>query len=83
MSHSKRDMGGIMAIFLMVVVGLALTPTVQEQVILATGVANATWPGNLSGAAAAIYNLIPLFWVILVVGIGMAGIIVWLKKGSS
>lgn len=80
--HDKRDMGGIMAIFLLIVVGLALTPTVQEQVILATGVANATWPGNLSGAAAAIYALVPLFWVILVVGIGLAGIVVWLKSSG-
>lgn len=76
-------MGGIMALFLMIVVGLALTPTVQEQVILATGVANASWPGNLSGAAAAIYNLVPLFWIILVVGIGLAGIILWLKGGTK
>lgn len=75
-------MGGIMAIFLMIVIGLALTPTVQEQVLFATGTANATYPGNLSGAAAAIYALIPLFWIILVVGVGMAGIIIWLK-GSS
>ena len=85
MSHSKRDLGGIMAIFLMIIVGLALTPTVQEQVLLATsGTYNATdgtGIGNLSGAAAAIYRLVPLFWVILVVGIGMAGIIIWLRKG--
>ena len=73
-------MGGIITIFIMIVIGLALTPTVQEQVILATGVANATWPGNLSGAAAAIYALIPLFWVILVIGIGLAGIVVWLRR---
>lgn len=79
MSYDKRDMGGIVVIFLMIVIGLALTPTVQEQVILATGVANATWPGNLSGASAAIYALIPLFWVILVIGVGLAGIMVWLK----
>ena len=77
--HGKRDMGGIMAIFLLIVVGLALTPTVQEQVLFATGVANASFPGNLSGAAAAIYRLVPLFWVILVIGIGLAGIVIWLK----
>lgn len=79
MSYGKRDMGGIVVIFLMIIIGLALTPTVQEQVILATGVANATWPGNLSGAARAIFLLTPLFWVILVIGVGLAGIIVWLK----
>lgn len=76
-------MSGVMIIFLMIVIGLALTPTVQELVLTATsGTYNATdgtGIGNLSGAAAAIYLLIPLFWVILVVGIGMAGIMVWLK----
>jgi hypothetical protein len=72
-------MGGIIAIFLMIVIGLALTPTVQQQVILATGVANATWPGNLSGAARAIFLLTPLFWIILVVGIGLAGVVIWLR----
>lgn len=82
MSHSRRDMGGIVVIFLMVIIGLALTPTVQEQVILATGVANASWPGNLSGASRAIFLLVPLFWVILVIGVALAGIIIWLK-GSS
>jgi hypothetical protein len=65
----------------MMVIGLALTPTVQEQVIGATGVANATWPGNLTGAARAIFLLTPLFWVILVVGVSLAGIIVWLRQG--
>lgn len=80
MSHTKRDLGGIVIIFLMIVIGLALTPTVQDLVIGATGIANGTWPGNLSGAARAIYLLIPLFWIILVIAVGLAGIIVWLRK---
>lgn len=80
MSHEKRDISGVLLIFIMMIIGIALTPAVQEQVLFATGVANATWPGNLSGAAAAIYSLIPLFWIILVLGVGMAGIFVWLKQ---
>ena len=80
MSFVKRDISGVIMIFIMILIGLALTPTVQEQVLLATGVANATWPGNLSGAAAAIFLLVPLFWIILVIGVGMAGIVVWLKQ---
>ena len=79
MSSIKRDMSGIMIIFLMIIIGLALTPTVQNLVITGTGVANATWPGNLTGAARAIFLLDPLFWVILVIGVGLAGIVVWLK----
>ena len=79
-------MGGIMTIFLLIVIGLALTPAVQEQVLTATtGEYNATdgtGAGNLTGAARAIYRLVPLFWIILVIGIGLAGIIVWLKTGG-
>lgn len=82
MSYNKRDMGGLMMIFLMIVIGLALTPTVQNQVILGTGIQNATWPGNLTGAARAIYLLVPLFWIILVIAIGLAGIIIWLRSSG-
>ena len=82
MSFGKKDMGGIMLIFLMMVIGLALTPTIQEQVIGATGIANASYPGNLSGSAKAIYQMIPLFWVIIVLAVTMAGVHVWLKQGG-
>ena len=86
MSHNKRDMGGIMALFLIIIVGLALTPTIQDMVLTATsGTYNATdgtGAGNLSGASRAIYLLVPLFWIIIVVAVGMAGLIVWLRTGS-
>lgn len=74
MSQSK-DLGGIMMTFLFMVVGLALTPTVVEQVANITGVGGS----NLTGAALAIAALIPLFWVILIIGIGLAAIVVWLR----
>lgn len=67
-------------IFIMIIIGLALTPTVQDLVIGSTGVVNGTWPGNLSGAARAIFLLVPLFWIILVIGVGLAGILVWLRR---
>jgi len=85
MSYGKKDMGGIMLIFLMIVIGLALTPTIQEQVLFATsGTYNATsgvGAGNLTGGARAIYLLVPLFWVILVLAVGLAGVSIWLKQG--
>jgi len=59
------------------VVGLALTPTVQEQVDKVTGAG----AGNLTGAALAIAKLIPLFWIILIIAIGVASIVIWLKAG--
>lgn len=74
-SSEKKNLGGILSTFLLMIIGLALTPTVQEQVSLVTGVGGF----NLTGAALAIAALIPLFWVILIVGIGMSAIVVWLK----
>ena len=73
----KRDLSGIIMTFLFMVIGLALTPTVQEQVDAVTGVG----AGNLTGAALAIAKLVPLFWVILVIAIGLAAIVVWMRAG--
>ena len=75
MSAQTKDLSGIMMTFLFMVVGLALTPTVQEQVNSITG----SGSNNLTGAALAIGKLIPLFWVILVVAIGLAAIVAWLR----
>lgn len=75
MSGSDRNLSGIMMTFLFMVVGLALTPTIVDQVGNITGVG----ADNLTGAALAIAELIPLFWVILIIGIGLAAIIAWLK----
>jgi len=76
MSAQKKDLSGIMMTFLFMVVGLALTPTVVEQVANITGVGG----DNLTGAALAIAQLIPLFWVILIIGIGLAAIVTWLQN---
>jgi len=76
MSAQKKDLSGIMMTFLFMVVGLALTPTVVEQVANITG----TGGNNLTGAALAIAQLIPLFWVILIIGIGLAAIVTWLRN---
>lgn len=73
---TSKDLSGIMMTFLFMVVGLALTPTVVEQVANVTGVGG----NNLTGAALAIAGLIPLFWVILIIGIGLAAIVVWLRS---
>ena len=79
----KRDLSGIIMTFLFMVIGLALTPTVQEQVIGVTGIGrNQTLAEhNLTGAALAIAKLVPLFWVILVISIGLAAIVIWMRSG--
>ena len=76
MSAQNKDLSGIMMTFLFMIVGIALTPTVQEQVTLVTGVGG----NNLTGAALAIMALVPLFWVILIIGISLAAIVVWLRN---
>ncbi len=76
---TKKDMSGIIALLLILVVGLALTPTVVE--LATTAVAGGSGVDNLTGAAAAIISLVPLFWVILMIGVVMAGLVVWLRSG--
>lgn len=77
-SPEKKDMSGIIALLLILVVGLALTPTVVE--LATTAVAGGSGVDNLTGAAAAIITLVPLFWIILVIAVCMAGLVVWLRK---
>jgi hypothetical protein len=61
---SGADMGKMFMVFLLLIIGLALTPTVVTQVTTVTG----TGVGNLTGAALAMAVLIPLFWVIFLIG---------------
>ena len=70
-------MSGIIALLLILVVGLALTPTIVD--LCTTAIAGGSGVDNLTGAAAAIINLVPLFWVILLIGVVLAGVIVWLR----
>lgn len=76
-SPEKKDMGGIIVLMLILVVGLALTPTIVD--LIQTAVAQTHDEFNMSGAALAIINLVPLFWVIMIIGVVLSGVIVWLK----
>mgnify|MGYP006909289244 CR=1 FL=1 len=66
-------MGNLVTVFLLVIVGLALTPTVASSVDTATA--------NLSGASATLIALVPMFWVIMLIGILVAYVAQWLKAG--
>lgn len=59
-------MGTIFNTFLLMLLGIALTPTIDEQVTALLV--------NLTGAAAAVADLIPLLWIFIVVGIGAAAV---------
>lgn len=79
-------MSGIIGLCLILVIGLALTPTIAESVNNITHANNGTagFPAggtNLTGAARAIMTLVPLFWVILVIGVVMSGVVIWLRSG--
>lgn len=71
----KRNIGGLIAAFLMIIVGISLTPTVGEAVDHITG----TGGDNLTGAALTIASLIPMFWIIMMIAVPVAYIGLWLK----
>ena len=73
---AKMSIGGLITLFLIAIVGLALTPVVVSSVVGVTG----TGGDNLTGASKTIMELFPLFWVILMIAIPVAGIAVWLKQ---
>lgn len=76
MAQEKRNITGLISAFLMVVVGLALTPTIQNAV---TDFTTGAGTYNLTGSALAIGKLIPMFWIILMIAVPVAYIGMWLK----
>lgn len=75
----KKDLSGIIALLLIVVVALALTPTITD--LVSTSIAGATnVTENLTGAAAAIVQLVPLFWIIMIIAVALVGIKTWLQN---
>lgn len=72
---SEKNISGLIKVFLLSIVGLALTPTIQENVAGVTGVGG----NNLTGSSRAIMALFPMFWVILMIAIPVAYVAVWLK----
>lgn len=58
--------------FLLVVIGLALTPTIATSTTTASAA--------LDGAAATLCSLVPLFWVVIILAIGIAAVYIQLKS---
>lgn len=65
---ADNKLSSVVMTFLVLLIGLILTPTIQEQVTNVTG----SGGYNLTGAALALANLIPVFWVIGIVAICIA-----------
>lgn len=83
----KKNMSGLIKILLLSIVGLALTPTIQNNVDYITHANNGTagFPAggnNLTGSSRTILALFPLFWVILMISIPVAYVAVWLKGAT-
>ena len=75
----KASMGNLMVTFVVMIFALCLTPLIQLSVNRVTG----TGPGNLTGSAAlALARLIPLFWCIIIVAVGVAAVYVQLKDSD-
>ena len=69
----------IFSTMITLVIALALTGTIQAQVtgVIYAGSGNA----NVTGSAKTLIQLVPLFWVIMVLGIGIGAIYLqWKKK---
>ena len=80
----KKNMSGLIKVFLLSIVGLALTPSIQTNVTNVTWANNGTagFPAlgnNLTGSSRAILVIFPLFWVILMIAIPVAYVAVWLR----
>lgn len=76
---AEMNISKLISVVLLAVVGLALTPSIQEMVTGATGIHNGTWPGNLSGASSSLFSLFPLFWTILMIAIPVSYVAITLK----
>ena len=57
------NMGTLFIGFILIIIGLALQPTIQSSVTVALV--------NASAMVTAVLNLVPLVWVLVVVGIGV------------
>jgi len=71
MGEGSSKMTSLFMTFLLMIIGLALTPTVQTSVTSAVG--------ELSGAAATLMGLVPLFWVVIILAIGIAAVYAQMK----
>jgi len=72
--RGQLDMGRMFLTFLLIIFGLALTPTIGDAVygVLwnSSNVTNRIQTNITSAAARSIISLIPLVWVFIVIGIG-------------
>lgn len=74
--NRRGNLASIVMTFILILVGIALTPTIQEEVTGVTG----SGGNNLTGAANTMMGLVPLFWAILVISLGIVAVYVQFRK---
>lgn len=80
---AKKSVKGLIYTFLLSIVGLALTPTINEYVTSITWANNGTsgFPAegyNLTGGSRTIMAIFPLFWVILMIAIPVTAVALYM-----
>ena len=78
---STGKLSKIFTTMLLIVIALSLTGTIWWTCETSCGRGAATTGyANLTGAAATLVSLVPLFWVIMVLGIGVSAIYIFLRR---
>ncbi len=67
MPEKSKGMTQLFMTLILIVIALALTPTIADAVAAAI-------VGNVTGTSATLLGLVPLFWVIAILGMGVASI---------
>lgn len=75
MGDRSNKLASLFGTFLLIIIALALTPTVAASVTTAAAAA-----GIVGTAAATLLGLVPLFWVVIILAIGVAAIYVQMKS---
>ena len=81
---ASKNVQTMILVFLLSIVGLALTPTVSEYIADITHANNGTagFPAggnNLTGGARSVMAMFPLFWVILMIAIPVSYVGLYLR----
>lgn len=69
-----NKMGELFMTFLLIIIALALTPTVGTSTVAA-----AAGSGITGTVAATLIALVPVFWVVIILAIGVAAVYMQLK----
>jgi hypothetical protein len=82
-SSDSIGFGTLILVFLMIVLALALTPSIGDltySILWNDTNVTVRIPNNITGASRDIIELVPLVWVFIVVGIGAAAVVTMFER---